>query len=83
MPLAAVLCAAPLSMGFAQSAADAPVVPGTENSTTTDNRNSTETRRGFDWGWLGLLGLVGLAGMSRRNEQSVRYPETDTSPRRV
>jgi MYXO-CTERM domain-containing protein len=81
MPLAAVLFVTPLSTVFAQTAADVPMV---DSPATTDNRNTTgETRRGFDWGWLGLLGLVGLAGMSRKHEQTVRYPETDTSPRRV
>jgi len=39
---------------------------------TVRRMETTTTRRGFDWGWLGLLGLFGLAGMRSRNRDEAR-----------
>jgi hypothetical protein len=50
--------------------------PYSTNLTTRANNTvramETTTRRGFDWGWLGLLGLFGLAGMRSRSRDEVR-----------
>ncbi len=49
----------------------------TTNLTTRGKHNvrameTTTTRRGFSWGWLGLIGLFGLAGMRSRSNNEVR-----------
>jgi hypothetical protein len=45
--------------------------PHSANAQNTDSTNTTyattETHRGFDWGWLGLLGLLGLLPRKRRD----------------
>ena len=46
----------------------------TDSTTTT--YGTTETHRGFDWGWLGLLGLLGL--IPRKRKETV--VETRTTP---
>lgn len=47
------------------------------SNTTTDGRyratstttNTGTTKRGSNWGWLGLFGLLGLVGMRSRSEE--------------
>ena len=47
----------------------------TDSTATT--YGTTETRRGFDWGWLGLLGLLGLLPRKKRDTVAT---DTRTTP---
>jgi len=40
-------------------------------ATTTDTSTAADrdTRRGFDYGWLGLLGLIGLGGLMKKDRR--------------
>ena len=72
-----------LPMVHSASAQDATGTTGTTDTTgTTGDTTPTadvESNDGFDWGWLGLLGLAGLAGLKKRDDESVRYREPETT----
>jgi hypothetical protein len=55
-------------------------VPHSASAQNTDSTATTygtsETHRGFDWGWLGLLGLLGLLPRKKRDIAT----ETRTTP---
>jgi hypothetical protein len=54
----------------------APLSVRAQNTDST-TYGTTETHRGFDWGWLGLLGLLGLLPRKKRDTVAT---ETRTTP---
>ena len=71
-----------LPMVQSASAQDATGTTGTTDTTGTADTTPTsdvESNDGFDWGWLGLLGLAGLAGLKKREDDTVRYREPETT----
>lgn len=54
--------------------------PDTTYTAPTQDVNTAEDDRDFDWGWLGLLGLAGLAGLARKRQEPARTYTTERDP---